>query len=65
MTNVDTLMAYEDGSLSEADALDMFADLISTGMAWRLQGSYGRAANALIEQGYISPEGEVLVATGP
>lgn len=61
MTNVDTLMAYEDGTLSERDSIAMFADLIETGMAWRLQGSYGRAAAALIEQGYVSPEGEVLV----
>jgi hypothetical protein len=32
--------------------------LIDTGMAWRLQGSLGRCADALIERGVCTPRPE-------
>lgn len=54
------IIDFECGALSEEDTLELFAYLIKTGMAWSLQGSYGRAAASLIEQGLISKEGEVL-----
>jgi hypothetical protein len=57
--NIDTMMAYESGELNEANTITFFADLVKTKMAWSLQGSYGRMASALIDAGYISPEGEV------
>ncbi len=57
---VGLIMAYEDGSISVPNALRLFADLIKSGLAWRLQGFYGRAAQSLIDQGTISAEGEIL-----
>jgi hypothetical protein len=57
--NIDTLIAYESGELNDAATITFFADLVKTKMAWSLQGSYGRMASALIDAGYISPEGEV------
>lgn len=57
--NIDTMMAYESGELNEANTITFFADLVKTKMAWSLQGSYGRMASALIDAGFISPEGEV------
>lgn len=57
--NIDTLIAYESGELNDAETINFFADLVKTKMAWSLQGSYGRMASALIDAGYISPEGEV------
>jgi hypothetical protein len=48
------------GQLSNDQAIDLFAELIKNGMAWTLQGSYGRSAMNLIESGYISEQGEVL-----
>ena len=57
--NIDTMMAYESGELNEAETINFFADLVKSKMAWSLQGSYGRMASALIDAGFISPEGEV------
>lgn len=60
MNQVDFIMRYEAGELESAEEyIDGFAELIRTGLAWQLQGSYGRAAHSLIEQGYIKPNGEV------
>jgi hypothetical protein len=57
----DRLMAYESGELSYEDTLALFADLIRTGLAWQLQGHYGRAAYDLIRAGYVSRAGVVLI----
>ena len=57
--NIDTMMAYESGELNEAETINFFADLVKTKMAWSLQGSYGRMASAMIDAGFISPEGKV------
>jgi hypothetical protein len=57
--NINTLMAYESGELNDAETINFFADLVKTKMAWSLQGSYGRMASAMIDAGFISPEGVV------
>jgi hypothetical protein len=51
MDMLDKIMAYEDGEMDEEDAIDFFQELIDNGMAWTLQGHYGRTAKALIERG--------------
>ena len=45
------LMAYEDGALDEQSETELFQRLIDCGLAWSLQGSYGRRAAQLIEEG--------------
>jgi len=59
--NVEDIIRYEEGDMEEAEAVQFFADLIASGLAWQLQGSYGRGAAALIRDGIVSPEGKVLV----
>lgn len=48
---IDKIIDYEAGRLSEEEIVELFQDLINTGMAWRLQGSYGRMAQNLIDSG--------------
>lgn len=50
--NIDLIIRFENGELNKEEVIDLFQNLIDTGMAWRLQGSYGRTAHALIEAGY-------------
>lgn len=57
---ISRIMDWEAGDMDADETLEFFSDLISSGLAWSLQGVYGRTAAAYIEQGYISPEGEVL-----
>ena len=60
MALVDQIIAYESGELSEKGMIELFAELIKTGQAWKLQGFYGRMASQLIEYGFISKEGQIL-----
>jgi hypothetical protein len=48
------IMAFESGELSDENIIILFQHLVDTGLAWTLQGSYGRVATALIEAGLVS-----------
>lgn len=56
----DQIIAYEEGGLDNAGVLELFGRLIKNGMAWTLQGHYGRAASALIDGGYLDAYGTIL-----
>jgi hypothetical protein len=53
------LISYEEGVLDERETLELFGTLIRTGMAWTLQGTYGRTANELIHAGYLTRDGDI------
>lgn len=42
-------IAWEQGELDESETAEGFQHLIDSGLAWQLQGCYGRTAAALIE----------------
>jgi hypothetical protein len=55
MPDVNKIIAYENGEMDEEEMVDLFQGLVDSGMAWRLQGHYGRTAAALIDAGLVTP----------
>ena len=53
------IIEYESGELSETKTLELFSNLIKTGLCWSLQGHYGRTAKELIINGIIDKSGEI------
>lgn len=51
-------MEYEECTPEQQQAA--FGYLVKTGLAWSLQGWFGRRARYLIENGYLDSEGNVL-----
>lgn len=58
------IIAYEQGELSPEEQIFLFAELVRTGLAWQLQGHYGRSAAALVNSGVISRTGQVINCVG-
>jgi hypothetical protein len=51
LPSINKIIAYEQGDLSGEEVVALFQELIDSGLAWSLQGHYGRTAKALIESG--------------
>lgn len=51
MPNVQDIMDWEQGNMSREKEIIFFQKLINSGLAWKLQGCYGRRAVQLIEEG--------------
>ena len=47
------LIEFELGRMDEETTIELFQDLVDTGLAWTLQGSYGRMAQWLIDAGLV------------
>ena len=73
MLDVSKIVAYEQGDIGDCtvplaeqtDLLELFQELVNTGLAWQLQGHYGKTAAHLIRLGYIDgpTKGGTHVAT--
>jgi hypothetical protein len=61
---VDQIMAYEQGELDDDETTRLFQHLVDTGLAWSLQGSYGRTATDMILAGLITNPEDGLLPCG-
>ena len=50
---VDDIIDWENGDMSEENEIEFFQKLLDTGMAWTLQGMYGRRTVELLNEGYL------------
>lgn len=55
---VGEIIRYENGEMDEAEMIEFFQGLVDSGLAWTLQGHYGRTANDLLQAGLITQNGE-------
>ena len=53
MDLLNCIIQYEDGEMSDEETVTFFQELVNNGMAWTLQGHYGRMAMHLIESGHV------------
>lgn len=58
---VTQIIKYEQGEMDEDEWIAFFQQLIDNGLAWSLQGHYGRTAHSLIEAGYCTAPGTCKV----
>ena len=54
MPDVDKIIRYEAGEMDDEEMVEFFQELVDSGLAWQLQGHYGRTAAALIEAGHVT-----------
>lgn len=59
MNLYERVVEYETEDHSLEWVLQLYADLIATGLAWHLQGRYGREAKAMIDEGLITVQGDI------
>jgi hypothetical protein len=50
---LEQMIEWENGELDPEEAVGLFQDLVSTGLAWELQGAYGRTAQRLLDAGLV------------
>jgi hypothetical protein len=52
------MFAWEEQELDKDEEVELFQALVDNGMAWSLQGMYGRRAMMLIEAGLVEVNNE-------
>lgn len=56
---VNQIVQYESGQMDQDEQVAFFSELVKSGLAWQLQGHYGRMARSLIIEGYLTEEGAI------
>jgi hypothetical protein len=56
--SVAKIVRYENGELNDEETIELFQELINTGLAWQLQGGYGRTAIQFLEEGFCEHPNE-------
>jgi len=51
---IDRIIKWENGKIPFDKTIELFQDLIDTGLAWNLHGMYGRTADRLINAGFCT-----------
>ena len=51
---INDVIKYEEGSMSNDEVISFFQYLVNSGIAWSLQGHYGRMAMYLLEEELIT-----------
>lgn len=64
MGYVDKIIRFENGEMDEDEVIEFFQELVNSGLAWRLQGSYGRMAHNLIINGLVNEPKQTEVVNG-
>lgn len=54
MPDLDKILAWEQGEMTEDEEARFFQELVDSGLAWQLQGMYGRRAAELIRAGTVT-----------
>ena len=57
MDLVQALIGLDEGTLTEDQEIELFQNLVDSGLAWQLQGRIGRQAADMIEAGLIGARG--------
>jgi hypothetical protein len=60
LNNLDQIIAYEQGELDRDETIELFQNLLDSGLVWKLQGHYGRTADRLLHMGMIKPVEKTL-----
>lgn len=58
--DIEKIIKFENGELSDNEMIALFSELIKSGMAWKLQGTYGRLARNLVNNGVLDIKGNIL-----
>ena len=53
-SQLDKIIMYEQGELDYENTVALFQELHTSGLAYQLQGHYGRTAQTLLREGLIS-----------